>query len=135
MAATWDDVGAIARELPQAEPGTRMGLPTWKVGANVFAWVRPLRARDLAELGDAAPAGDVIGVSTLDVGEKLALIDEDPRAFFTTSHFDDFPAILVALDHVDPARLREVVTDGWIARAPKRLAARFVADLEGDSPG
>lgn len=135
MAATWDDVGAIARELPQAEPGTRMGLPTWKVGANVFAWVRPLRTRDHAELGTAAPEGEIIGVSTIDVGEKLALIDEDPRAFFTTSHFDDFPAILVALDHVDPERLREVVTDGWIARAPKRLAARFVAELEGNSPG
>lgn len=69
------------------------------------------------------------------MGEKLALLDEDRRAFFTTSHFDDFPAILVVLDHVDPTRLREVVTDGWIARAPTRLAARFVAELEGNSPG
>lgn len=129
MAATWGDVSAIARELPSAEAGIRDGHPTWKVGKNVFVWVRPLRARDHAELGDAAPTGEIVGASTLDVGEKLALIDEDPRAFFTTSHFDDFPAILIALAHVDPERLREVVTDAWIARAPKRLAAEFERGL------
>lgn len=86
MAATWDDVGVIARDLPVAEAGVRDGHPTWKVGKNVSVWVRPLRARDHEELGDAARTGDIIGASTLDVGEKLALI---------------------ALDHVDPERLRE----------------------------
>jgi hypothetical protein len=128
MAATWDDVSAIARELPQAEEGIRFGDPTWKVGKNVFVWVRPLRGRDHEELGDAAPTGEIIGVSTADVGEKLALIDENPRSFFTTAHFDNFPAILIALDHVDPERLREVVTDAWLARAPKRLGADFLAE-------
>ena len=130
MAATWDDVGAIARDLPQAEEGVRFELPVWRVGKNAFAWVRPLRARDRDELGDAAPAGDVIGVSTSDEGEKFALLDEDPQAFFTTSHFAGFPAILIALDHVDPERLREVVTDGWIARAPKRLAADYLKGFD-----
>ena len=127
MAATWDDVSAMTRELPAAEPGVRFGDATWKVGKNVFVWVRPLRKRDLEELGDAAPAGEIIGASTIDVGEKLGLIDENPHAFFTTSHFDGFPAILIALDRVDPGRLREVVTDAWLARAPKRLAAEFLA--------
>jgi hypothetical protein len=126
MAATWDDVSAIARELPSAKEGERFGDATWKVGKNVFVWVRPLRTRDHEELGDAVPAGEIIGASTADVGEKLALIDEDPRAFFTTAHFDNFPATLIALDQVDPDRLREVVTDAWLARAPKRLAAEFL---------
>lgn len=118
-------MSAIARQLPEAEEGIRFGDATWKVGKNVFVWVRPLRARDFEELGDAAPTGEIVGASTAAVGEKLALIDEDPRAFFTTAHFDNFPAILVALDHVDPERMREVVTDAWLARAPKRLAAEF----------
>lgn len=129
MAATWDDVSAIARELPSAEPGVRFDDATWRVGKNVFVWVRPLRKRDHEELGDAAPPGEIIGASTLDVGEKLALIDENPRAFFTTSHFDDFPAVLIALDHVDSERLREVITDAWLARAPKRLVAEFEKGL------
>jgi len=129
MTATWDDVSAIARELPSAVEGIRFDDPMWKVGKNVFVWVRPLRARDLEELGDAAPTGAIVGASTADLGEKLALIDEDPRAFFTTTHFDNYPAILIALDHVDRERLHEVVTDAWLARAPKRFAADFERGL------
>lgn len=131
MAATWDDVCAIARELPLAEEGLRWGDPLWRVGKHGFVWVRPLRAKDRDELGDAAPAGAIVGASTIDVGEKFALLDEDPRAFFTTSHFDGYPAILIALDEVDPERLREVVTDAWIARAPQPIAAEFLRGIDG----
>lgn len=121
MAATWGDVSAIARELPQAEGGLRFGDDTWKVGKNAFVWKRDLRPRDREELGDAAPAGPIIGASVADEGDKRALIASDPRAFFTTSHFDGYAAILIALDQVDPAQLREVVIEAWLARAPKRL--------------
>ena len=127
MALTWDDVSAIARELPQAAEGVRFDDAVWRVGKDAFVWVRPLRARDLEELGDAAPSGEIIGASTADEGDKLALIDENPRAFFTTSHFDGYAAILIALDYVDHERLREVVTDAWLARAPKRLIAAYLA--------
>lgn len=128
MAATWDDVSAIARDLPQTEEGIRFGDPVWRVGKDGFVWVRPLRAKDRDELGAVGRTGEIIGASTADEGEKLALIDEDPRAFFTIPHFDGYAAILIDLDHVDPARLREVVTDAWLARAPKRLAADYLAD-------
>jgi hypothetical protein len=130
MPSTWDDVSAIARHLPQAEEGVRFGDAVWRVGKNAFVWVRPLRARDREELGDAAPGGEIIGASTVDVGEKMALIDEDSRAFLTTSHFDGYASILIALDHVDPERLREVVIDAWLARAPKRLATEFETGLQ-----
>lgn len=129
MAATWGDVSAIARDLPDTVEGRRFGDPVWRVGAHGFVWVRPLRSKDREELGAATPAGDVIGASTADEGEKLALLDEG-GAFFTTSHFDGYAAILIALDRVDPARLREVVTDAWLARAPKRLAAAHLAELK-----
>lgn len=125
MAATWDDVSAIARDLPQTVEGVRFGDPVWKVGSNGFVWVRPLRDRDRAELGEAAPAGQVIGASTADEGEKFALLTEE--GFFTTTHFDGYAAILIDLDRVDPARVREVVIDAWLARAPKRVAAAYLA--------
>ena len=129
MAATWGDVSAIARELPGAEEVIRGGDPVWRIGKHGFVWVRPLRGKDREELGDAAPAGAIVGASTADVGEKLALLDEDPRAFFTTSHFEGYSAILIALDRVDPGRLREIVADAWLARAPKKLAAEYLAGL------
>jgi hypothetical protein len=127
MAATWDDVGAIARDLPETGEGVRFGEPVWRVGKDAFVWVRPLRARDREELGAAAPTGPIIGASTADEGEKLALVDEG-GAFFTVSHFDGYAGILIALDRVDRDRLREVVTDAWLARAPKRLAAAYLEE-------
>lgn len=127
MPATWDDVGAVARELPQTHEGVRFGDAVWRVGTDAFVWVRPLRARDRDELGAEAPTGPIVGASTADEGEKLALADEG-GTFFTVSHFDGYAAILIALDRVDPERLREVVTDAWLARAPKRLAAAYLAE-------
>jgi len=127
MPSTWDDVSAFARQLPQTEEGVRFGDAVWRVGKDAFVWVRPLRARDREELGVAAPVGEIVGASTADEGEKLALIDEDPRTFFTTSHFDGYASILIALDNIDPERLREVITDAWLARAPKRLATEYLA--------
>lgn len=129
--ATWADVSAIAAELPETTEGVRVGLPVWRVRKDAFVWVRPLRARDLAELGDAAPQGEIIGASTADLLDKQALLDEDPGVFFTTSHFDGFPAVLVVLDRIPLDRVREVVTDAWLARAPKRLRAAFLA-ADGD---
>jgi hypothetical protein len=59
--------------------------------------------------------------------------------YFTTSHFDGYPAILVQLDHIDEAELAEVITDAWLAQAPKRLAKQYLAGLGGrdrlDGPG
>ena len=114
--AEWSDVDAIAAALEGAEPGTTFRNAAWKVLGKAFVWERPLRARDLEELGDAAPEGVVLGARVADEGEKLALIAEDPRVFFTTRHFDGYPTILVALDHIDPERLREVVESAWAAR-------------------
>lgn len=119
--ATWADVSAIAARLPGAEPGESWGEPVWRVGRKGFAWVRPLRAKDRAELGESAPSGAIIGLSVADEHEKRALLAEDPRVFFTTSHFDGYPAVLVVLDAIDASRLRDIVTDAWFARAPKRL--------------
>lgn len=114
--AGWGEVCEIAAALPGAEAGTTFGHGAWKLRGKLFVWERPLRARDLEELGDAAPTGPVIGVRVADEGEKLALIAEDPAVFFTTSHFDGYPSILVALERIDAARLGELVEAAWEAQ-------------------
>jgi len=114
--ADWAQVSEVARTLEGAEEGTTFGNPAWKRRGRLFVWVRPLRQRDVEELGDAAPDGPVVGARVADEGEKLALIAEDPGVFFTTSHFDGYPAILVRLDRIEPERLRELVESAWAAR-------------------
>jgi hypothetical protein len=122
--ATWDDVREIAGALPGVTEGTTFGTASWKVGGKgLVVWERPLRKRDLEELADAAPDGEVLGAAVVDEGEKRALLDGEPELFFTTSHFDGYAAVLVRLDAIDRERLRELVTEAWRARAPRRLIA------------
>jgi hypothetical protein len=46
--------------------------------------------------------------------------------FFTTPHFDGYPAVLVRLDVIGVDDLRELIVEAWLARAPKRLADAFL---------
>lgn len=102
-----------------------MGLE-WKVKDKGFVWERPLGKKDIATLGAAAPDGDILGAHVADLGVKAALIADDPDVYFTTPHFDNYPAILVRLERIDTAQLDELITDAWLLRAPKRLAKSYL---------
>ena len=124
--ATWDDVRRIALALPETTESTSRGNLTWNVKDKGFVWERPLRRGDLEALGDAAPDGPILGARVADVGVKDALIADNPAAYFTTPHFDGYPAILVRLDDIEVAELDELITEAWLAKAPKRLAKEYL---------
>ncbi len=125
--ATWDDVSRLACALPEVVEATDTNGLKWEVRRRYFAWERPLRTRDLAELGDSAPEGPILGAMVADLNEKRGLIGSNPHVFFTVPHFSDYPAVLLLLEHVSLEQLEEVITDAWLVRAPKRLAAAFLA--------
>jgi len=129
--ADWDDVRRIALALPEANEGESRGLPTWAVKGKGFVWERPLRKADLAALGDAAPDGEILGARVENLVAKEALLQTDPDVYFTTPHFDGYPAILVRLERITPEELEELAAEAWLAVAPKRLAAAFLADRDG----
>jgi hypothetical protein len=56
-----------------------------------------------------------------DEAEKQALLLGEPEAFFTTPSYDGWPLLMLRLAQVDPARLKELVTDAWRMRAPDAL--------------
>ena len=126
--ATFDDVARIVLALPETSEQASRGLRGWRVKGKVLAWERPLRKADLEALGDAAPGGPILGAQVEHVGAKDALIADAPRVFFTTPHFDGYPAILVRLERIGEADLEELLTEAWLAKAPKRLAATFLAE-------
>jgi hypothetical protein len=125
--ATVDDVRRIALALPQTAEGESYGNLAWRVAGNLFAWERPLRRADVAALGDRVPGGPVYAARTVDEGVKLALIADDPTVYFTTPHFDGYPTVLFELDLIGLDGLTELITDAWLSRAPRRLAADFLA--------
>jgi hypothetical protein len=134
--ATWEDVSRIALSLPEATEQPLHGLRSWRVRDKAFVWERPLRRSDLRALGDAAPAGPILGARVEHLVAKEALIADDPDVFFTTPHFDGFPAVLIQLERVSVDELEEVVVEAWLARAPKRLARQYLEahfPSEGDA--
>ncbi len=123
---TLDDVARIALALPETTERLSRGLRQWRVADKLFVWERPLRKPDLAALGDAAPDGPILGAHVPDLGAKEALLADDGNLYFTTPHFDGFPAILVRLDRMPVPELEELLVEAWLARAPKRLAAEYL---------
>ena len=124
--SSWDDVRRLALALPGTSEQTSRGLITWCVRDKLFVWERPLRASDLRALGDAAPSGPILGARVEHLGAKEALLESEPGVYFTTPHFDGYPAILVRLAEIGIEELDALVTDAWLARAPKRLGDEFV---------
>jgi hypothetical protein len=118
-----DDVAQVCLALPETTEVTARGSRQWRVRDKLFLWERPLRPRDLEELGNAAPAGTVLGARVPDEGAKAALIAEDPEVYFTTHHFDGYPAVLCRLDRLDAQALTELAAEAWACRAPRRLLA------------
>src|SRR5271165_351440 len=117
-----EDVRHIALALPETSERVSRERCQWRVKDKLFVWERPLRPREIEALGDNAPDGPILGARVEHLGAKEALLAEDPLVFFTTPHFDGYPAILVRLERIAAADLDEVIVEAWLARAPARLA-------------
>jgi hypothetical protein len=132
--ATLGDVAHLAHRLPGTTTETSArGRPAWSVAGKAFAWERPFTKADLRRFGDEAPPeGPILAVRVEDLGEKEAVLAAHHAGFFTTAHFDGYPAVLIALPAVTDEALREALTDGWLACAPQQLAERFAERLGTD---
>jgi len=129
--ATWEDVRRLALAMPEATEVVSRDMRQWRVQDKLFVWERPLRKSDLKALGDAAPTGPILGARVEHLVAKEELLASDPDVFFTTPHFDGYPAVLIRLEQISAADLDEVVVEAWLARAPKRLAAGYLDAAEG----
>lgn len=126
---TFDDVAAVALELPETDEGTSYGSRAWKVKGKLFAWERPFRKADLKRFGDdPVPGGPILGLAVDDLEEKEVVLAQDRRGFFTIPHFDGFAAVLVQLDEADDDDVREAIVDAWLCKAPAALAQTYLDD-------
>jgi hypothetical protein len=132
--ASFDDVRRLVQALPETTESVSRDHLFWRVRGKGFVWERPLRGTDLAELGDGAPAGPILGARTESLAAREALLADPSGVYFTTSHFDGLPIVLAQLDLIDDEELRELVIEAWLARAPPALARAYAATELGE-PG
>lgn len=110
-----DDIRRLALNMPGAfEQESYGGRPSWRTKARMFAWIRE------------DPEALVVWVESEE--DKRALISAEPDKFFTTSHYDGHPIVLVRLDAVDIDEAREIIIESWRLRAPQRLVQRWEAE-------
>jgi len=124
--ATWDDVRRIALAVPETEERVTRENRQWRVKDKLFVWERPLRKSDLEALGDAAPDGPILGVRTEHLVAKEAILADPSGVYFTTPHFNGYPAVLVKLGEIGVEDLEELIVEAWLARAPAKLAQAYL---------
>ena len=114
--ATWADVVRIGSAFPGVEVTTSYGTPALKAGS--------LMCRQRTD-------PDALVMRVADMGEREALLQGQPEAFFSTPHYDGYPYVLIRLEKVDPQELAELIEEAWRIRAPKRAIKAFDAEREG----
>lgn len=108
----WDDLVALARDLPEFEESTSYGRQALKVRGKMFAALR------------TDPDAIVV---RCDREEKPLLLDARADILFETPHYHGWPYMLIRLD-APLEDLREFLTDSWLLAAPKKLARELSAE-------
>ena len=114
--ASWDAVREIALSFPEVEESTG-GRVAYGVRGKGFAW--EARERD----------GGGLAVR-VDRVEKQLLLDANPDAYFTSQHYNGYPAVQIRLEGIGRDELQERLEDAWLIQAPKRLAAAYIAQTD-----
>ena len=127
------DLDKLALAMPETTKEiSDDGRPSYLVHGKVFCFHRGQRPDALdPETGERLK--DVL-MFRVDGPDAKELVLADPRGvFFTTPHFDGYPAVLVRipdLARLDRDELRETVVEAWLTRAHKRLAKAWLSEHE-----
>lgn len=113
------DVRRIALSLPDIIGDDEQ--TAFSLGKTGIAWpyperVHPKRRRVLRF--------DIFVIRVADEDDKQALLLGEPAVFFTTAHYDGYPAVMVRLAEIDEPRLTELLADARAAAHAKNAAPR-----------
>lgn len=117
---TIDDVRAICAKLPGAVEGDgRFGFSVENKGRlKGFLWswaerVDPKKARVHNE--------GVLAVIVPSMAVREIILQSDSAKFFTEPHYNNFPAVLVRLEAIEPPELEDLIIEAWRCKAPARF--------------
>jgi hypothetical protein len=125
------DLDELALALPQTtKEVSDDGRPSYRVHGKLFCCRRGRRADALdPETGERLD--DVLMFRVADLDVKDLLLGDDRGIYFTTPHFDGYPAVLVRipqLARLDRDELGDLVAEAWLTRVQKRVAKAWLAE-------
>jgi hypothetical protein len=100
-------VRKVALSFPQASEKSSYGKPAFFIAKKFFT---RLRSED-----------DSIVWIVGSIDERDNLIELDPKMYFITEHYRDYPSVLVRIKRINEAMLRKMLERRWRAIAPKKL--------------
>ena len=125
------DLDELVLSLPQTTKEVSAdGRPAYRVHGKLFCCHRN-RRRDAVDPETGERLDDVLMFRVADLGVKELLLADARGAFFTTPHFDGYPAVLVRipdLARLDRDELHDLVAEAWLTKAQKRVAKAWLAE-------
>jgi hypothetical protein len=102
---TFEDVRKLALTWPEVEDGTSYGTPALKVRKKLLARLR--------EDGDSLV---LLGVPQ---DERDMLVERQPKAFYFTDHYRDYPIVLIRLSEAKRVTVEPLLRRHWRTLASK----------------
>ncbi|HKA27389.1 MAG TPA: MmcQ/YjbR family DNA-binding protein [Gaiellaceae bacterium] len=129
--ATMADLDELALALPQAtKEVSEDGRPSYLVHGKRFCLQRSRRP-DAVDPKTGERLDDVLMFRVEDLDVKELILSDDRGIYFTTPHFNGYPAVLVRipdLAKLDREELFDLVAEAWLTRAQKRVAKAWLAE-------
>jgi hypothetical protein len=125
------DLDELALAMPQAtKEVSEDGRPAYHVHGKMFCFHRSRRP-DAVDPETGERMDDVLMFRVADLGEKEVMLADERGVFFTTPHFNGYPAVLMRipeLARIDRDELRDLVAEAWLTRAQKRVARAWLQE-------
>jgi hypothetical protein len=126
---TMADLDELALAMPMTtKTVSDDGRPAYLVRGKLFCCHRSRRP-DAIDSDTGERLDDVLMFRVADLGVKELMLADHRGIFFTTRHFDGYPAVLIRipeLARLDRDELRDTVVEAWLTRAPKRVAKAWL---------
>jgi len=125
------DLDELALAMPQAtKEVSEDGRPSYLVHGKRFC-IHRRRRPDAVDPKTGERLDDVLMFRVPDLGVKELMLADERGVYFTTRHFDGYPAVLVRipdLGRLDREELFDLVAEAWLTRAQKRVAKAWLAE-------
>ena len=109
----WDDLVALAKELPEVAEDASHGRPAIKVRGKFMAGFNPNAKAFVLRLAS--------------VEEQDFLCEVAPEIYFITPHYKGYPAVLARPAKLGKKEARGRLEKAWRLQAPKSLVKKFDA--------